>query len=317
VGEVVSLMRVRADAKGLALDVEFDGKIPDSIQSDPAQLRQILINLVGNAVKFTEVGGVRVVARLPAANDEEPGMEFDIVDTGIGLSEEAQHRLFDSFWQADSSSTRRFGGTGLGLAISKRLAEQLGGDITVASTPGRGSTFTLSIATGSLEGVTLLNDPGQTRPAAPGRENPAALAGTRLDCRVLVAEDGHDNQRIISAFLTRAGATVTVAENGQLALDSVRKAADEGLPFDVILMDIQMPVLDGYSAARRLRAEGYTGPIVALTAHAMKEDRQKCLDAGCDDYLRKPIDREVLVAMVRKCAERNQAQREPAASGPA
>ncbi|MBN2477434.1 MAG: response regulator [Pirellulales bacterium] len=301
--EVVSLMRVRAKAKNLPLEIEYDGPIPETIQSDPTRLRQILINLTGNAVKFTEVGIVRLVARLSDIESDEPMMQFEVVDTGIGMTQEQIAKLFKPFSQADSSTTRKFGGTGLGLAISKRLAEALGGDIIVRSTPGQSSTFTVTVGTGPLNGVKMLDTPTEAHTsAAPGRGVNAPEAN--LDCRVLLAEDGPDNQRLISFLLKSAGAEVTVAENGQVACDLALEARGERPPFDVILMDMQMPVMDGYTATSRLRDAGYTGPIIALTAHAMSTDRDKCLHAGCDDYLVKPIDHKKLISVVAEHASR-------------
>jgi len=301
VSEVVSLMRVRANAKNLPLDVEYDGPIPQAIQSDPTRLRQILINLIGNAIKFTEVGKVRLVARLLDAESDEPKMQFEVVDSGIGMTEEQIARLFKPFHQADSSTTRKFGGTGLGLTISKRLAEKLGGDIAVTSTPGEGSTFTVTVGTGPLDGVKLLDNPVEAQVSTEPDKKPTAPK-TKLDCRVLLAEDGPDNQRLIAFLLKKAGADVTLAENGQIAHDLALAARDQRTPFDVILMDMQMPVMDGYDATGRLREAGYAGPIIALTAHAMSTDRDKCLNAGCDDYLAKPINHRKLISVVTEYA---------------
>ncbi len=303
--EVVSLMRPRAIAKDLSLEIEYDQPIPESIQSDPTRLRQILINLIGNAVKFTEVGGVRVVARLVDADSDEPKMQFQVVDSGIGMTEEQIARLFNPFTQLDASATRKHGGTGLGLTISKRLAETLGGSVTVTSTPGKGSAFTVTVTTGPLRGVRLLDDPTEAQVSRAPAKMPNQFAA-RLDCRVLLAEDGPDNQRLIAFLLKRAGAEVAVAENGQLACDLARAAQDEGTPFDVILMDMQMPVMDGYDATGKLRKLGYAGPIIALTAHAMNADRDKCLDAGCNDYVTKPIDHKKLISVVAQYASRQE-----------
>ncbi|MBN2294947.1 MAG: PAS domain S-box protein [Pirellulales bacterium] len=300
--EVVSLMRVRANAKNLPLEIEYEGPIPRTIQSDPTQLRQILINLIGNAIKFTEVGQVRLVTRLLHAHSDEPKMQFDVVDTGIGMNEEQIDRLFKPFHQADTSTTRKFGGTGLGLTISKRLAAKLGGDITVKSVPDRGSTFTLMIKTGPLQDVKLLNSPTEAQLPAKD-EDKSNASSAKLDCRVLLAEDGPDNQRLIAFLLRKAGADVVVAVNGKIAHDLALKAQNEGKPFDVILMDMQMPVMDGYDATTRLREARYTSPIIALTAHAMSTDRDKCLAAGCDNYMTKPIEREQLVSMVAEYAK--------------
>ncbi|MHC4403042.1 MAG: PAS domain S-box protein [Planctomycetota bacterium] len=301
VDEVVSLMRVRADAKGIPLDVEYQGPIPETIQTDPVCLRQILTNLVGNAVKFTEVGHVRLVTRLEKDTASGPMLRFEVTDTGIGMTEEQTRKLFEPFTQADTSTSREFGGTGLGLTISKRFAEMLGGDITVTSTPGECSAFSATVATGPLDGVRMLDGPAEDAPVAARPAYPIDTSLPALDCRVLLVEDGPDNQRLISFLLRKAGAYVRVAENGKVALEEVLAATT---PFDVILMDIQMPVMDGYQSTRAPRSGGYTGPIIALTAHAMKEDRQKCLSAGCDDYLSKPIERTTLVSLIAKYAQR-------------
>ncbi|TMB12721.1 MAG: response regulator [Deltaproteobacteria bacterium] len=295
VEQVASLMRVRALHKKLAFAVEYAGPIPSRIQVDPTRLRQILLNLVGNAIKFTEVGEVRLRVGLAAE-----GLRFEVSDTGVGIAPEAQGRLFQPFTQVDASPTRRFGGTGLGLMISKRLVEMLGGTIAVESTPGRGSTFRVTIDPGPLAGVALLSGPAAD--AAP-QGAPLAPSAVRLEgCRVLVAEDGVDNQRLISFYLRKAGAEVVVAENGEMACARVWEAEAAGRPFAVVLMDMQMPVLDGYAATTALRARGYGRPIVALTAHAMEGDWEKCRGAGCDDFLSKPMRREALLETVARHA---------------
>jgi signal transduction histidine kinase len=312
IADVKSLMSVRAKERGLRLTTEFVGRLPDTITGSPTRLKQILVNLVGNAIKFTESGSVRLVTRCVLPGEEgspagvtEPMLQFDVCDTGTGIQPHELARLFQPFSQADSSTTRRFGGTGLGLAISRRLARLLGGDITVESEPGHGSTFRVVVATGPLDGVRFLEHPEQ---AALESKQPAGIeicAAARLDCRVLLAEDGPDNQRLIATILRRAGADVTVVENGQAAVDEALAARRAGAPFDVILMDMQMPVLDGYGATALLRAEGYTRPIVALTAHAMTQERDRCLAAGCDEHATKPINRNELLEVVRRWAERS------------
>jgi PAS domain S-box-containing protein len=283
--EVISLMKVRADAKGLPLTLEVRGAIPEKITTDPARLRQILVNMIGNAIKFTEVGNVRVVMRLDTMPDSAPKLICDVIDTGIGMSDEQIGLLFRPFSQADNSLTRRFGGTGLGLAISKRMAGILGGDIVVSSSPGHGSTFSLSIGTGNLDSV-ITQEPNK----AVATREPVSNVPQKLTCCILLAEDGPDNQRLIAFLLRKAGAKVELAENGQIAFDLALAAQQAGSPFDVILMDMQMPVMDGYEATQKLRGTGYKGPIIALTAHAMSGDRQRCMNAGCDDYITKPID---------------------------
>ncbi|MCK4340660.1 MAG: PhnD/SsuA/transferrin family substrate-binding protein [Phycisphaerae bacterium] len=301
VAEVTSLARVRADVKGLPLKFEYVGAIPETIQTDPTRLRQILINVIGNAIKFTEAGEVRLVTRF-VADDHEPRLHFDVVDTGLGMTEEQVAKLFQPFTQADTSTTRKFGGTGLGLTISKRLAGLLGGNIAVVETQkGVGSRFRVSVATGPLDGVKMIADPLSATVLVPGQAKTTASTGRPAlqVCRILLAEDGPDNQRLIAYVLEKAGAEVSVVENGKLAVDAALAARDRGEPFDVILMDMQMPVLDGYEATGQLRRNGYTAPIIALTAHTMAGDREKCLDAGCDDYASKPINRKKLIESVK------------------
>ncbi len=299
--EVVSLMRERANAKNLTLEMQADGPLPHSISSDPTRLRQILINLVANAIKFTEVGLIRVVARLADVESGKPKMQFDVIDSGIGMTDQQIAELFKPFSQLDTSATRKHGGTGLGLTISKRLSTALGGDISVSSHPGKGSTFTVTVAAGPLDGVRMLAKTAETQlPAEPVKRLTDLHA--RLACRVLLAEDGKDNQRLIAFLLGKAGAEVTLAENGQIAHDLALAAQDAGTPFHVILMDMQMPVMDGYEATRRLRDAGYAGSIIALTAHAMSTDRDKCLQSGCDEYLAKPVQRHMLISLVSEYA---------------
>lgn len=303
--EVVTLLSARAAQKQLCVETRFEGAIPREMKSDPTRVRQILVNLLGNAIKFTEAGSVRLVIRCIRQSDAEvtanvpATLQFDVIDTGIGITAEQLSRLFQPFSQADASTTRKHGGTGLGLAISKRLANMLGGDLTVDSRPGQGSAFRLSIY---LEAVDANNLVDYTHLVS--RENvvmphPSTSAG-QLNCRILFAEDGPDNQRLISHILRKAGAEVIVVGNGLEAVDAALAELRRGLPFDVILMDMQMPVLDGYDATTRLRDAGYDGAIVALTAHAMAGDREKCLQAGCNDYVTKPIHRAGLLDHIRQ-----------------
>jgi len=285
--DVVSLMTPQATAKGIELDFEAVDPMPDRVKTDPMRLKQVLINLLGNAIKFTEAGSVRLAVRWERANNDRPELVCEIADTGIGMQHEQVEQLFQPFSQADNSTTRRFGGTGLGLAISHNLCKLLGGDLACQSTPGRGSVFTARF---EVEPAEKPIDP----PNKPARQPQNALVGRR----VLVVEDGLDNQRLIRHFLTKAGAQAELAENGEAGRDMTLAAERAGEPYDVVLMDMQMPVLDGYNATRELRAAGYTRPIIALTAHSSSADRQACLDAGCTDYLPKPIDRETLVKTV-------------------
>lgn len=299
--EVANLLRPRAEGKGIQLQVRYETSLPERIFSDPTRLRQILINLVGNALKFTEIGSVQI--RLSCDPDAEI-LEIGVVDTGIGMTAEQRAVIarFEAFSQADSSMTRRFGGTGLGLRISNALAEMLGGGLRVESEFGKGSTFAIQLPTGSLSGTRMI-ERGVADAQKMRKEHPAAPAQADLPARplvdrtVLLAEDGPDNQRLIRFHLKKAGAEVLLAENGQIAVDMMRQLQEADLP-DVILMDMQMPELDGYEATRQLRELGFELPILALTAHAMAGDRERCLDAGCNDYLTKPVDRKVLVRRV-------------------
>jgi PAS domain S-box-containing protein len=314
--ETHGLMQVRSQAKGLSFTVQCLDPLPQFAYTDATRLRQILINLVGNAIKFTESGEVRLVAGYDAARQR---LSVDVVDTGIGMTRDQIGGLFRPFTQADSTTTRRFGGTGLGLTISKRLAELLGGDIQVRSEPGVGSTFCLTIpmaaqtvsrpaaAAGGTATRDLANRPlDTTRPSAaelPRLERPTGHRVALADLRILLVEDSPDSQRLIAAVLAKGGARVKVVENGQLAIEEILTAKQRGTHYDIILMDMQMPVLDGYEATRRLRQAGQTEPIIALTAHAMTGDRQKCFDAGCDDYMTKPVDVAALRAKLAEWTE--------------
>ena len=305
--DVVSVLRVRALEKGLHLDYRWASHVPEAIQTDPGRLRQLLMNLVGNAIKFTKVGGVTIEAELrkPTADGE---LAVRVVDTGIGIPKNKLDAIFDPFVQADTSVTREFGGTGLGLTISRRIAEGLGGRLEVQSEPGRGSVFTVRIPTGPLEGVRVLPTP----PAEAVKRPPTAVAAVSLPAaKVLLVEDGDTNRRLISLVLRRAGLEVATACNGQIGLDLALRH-----PFDLVLMDMQMPVMDGYTAATRLRQEGFDKPIIALTAHAMKGDAEKCLAAGCSGYLTKPIDADLLIRTMAELLPQCPKQSAPAREAP-
>ncbi len=292
--DVVSLMRMRAVSKGLDLEVRYATPIPKSITSDPTRLRQILMNLTSNAIKFTERGSVTITVRVIDPTGAMPRISFDVSDTGVGVPQAQLDRLLQPFTQADSSTTRKYGGTGLGLAISKRLAAMLGGDLTVTSREGVGSCFTFEAETGPLADVAMLTAHEETALSEPAS---SVRISSRFSGKILLAEDGPDNQALLTAYLSRVGATVTVADNGRIAVDL---ATGPRGPYDLILMDMQMPELDGYGATAELRRRGYDGPIVALTAHAMAGDREKCLAAGCDDYLTKPVARAELISLVER-----------------
>jgi len=290
VADAVAVVRGSAEAKQLALEIAWQGPILDRIETDPTRLRQILVNLLSNAVKFTSQGTVQLRAQFSNLDATSPLFILDVVDTGIGITDEQMAHLFRPFAQADNSMGRRFGGTGLGLMICKRLAKMLGGDVTVTSRPGAGSTFRVTIAVGKLsEGIRSIAGPVAAS-AAPGLRGPGVSAArARFTGRVLLAEDGPDSQLLISTLLKKLGVEVTLASDGRAAVESALTQRATHHPFDLVFMDMQMPELDGYAATTALRKAGYQGPIVALTAHAMAEDREKCLKAGCDDYLTKPV----------------------------
>jgi CheY-like chemotaxis protein len=300
VADVAQLMRVRAEAKGLPLIIESAGEIPATILSDPTRLRQILLNLVSNAIKFSDHGEVRLRTQLVRTLGREPAMRFDVIDQGIGMTSEQVSRLFQPFSQADTSTARRFGGSGLGLSISKRLAEMLGGTVSIASTPGRGSTFSVTIDTGSLDGIRMLPRIDDSFP--PERDNKPLLSGSRLNCRILLADDSPDNQDLVAHVLRQCGAEVMVADNGAMAVDLALASLHDGRPYQVILMDMQMPILDGYDATRELRSQHYRGPIIALTAHAMPDAIQRCFAVGCDECVTKPIDGHLLELVIHYAA---------------
>jgi PAS domain S-box-containing protein len=293
--EVISVLRVRAAEKGIELTFEWSGPVPKTIRTDPTRLRQTLMNLTGNAIKFTVQGAVRLIASIESAEGGRSTLRVDVVDTGIGIPEDKLQSIFTPFSQADNSVTRRFGGTGLGLSISRRLATAMGGEITVESEIGAGSCFSLTIDAGDLSDIEMLDAPPADAIASSPRVEVAADDESRLSgVRVLLAEDGLINQKLITALLMQAGAaSVDLAENGAIA---VNKAETEN--YDVILMDMQMPVLDGYAAVSTLRDRGHHTPVIALTAHAMKGDRERCLEAGCSDYVTKPIVAEELIRHV-------------------
>jgi signal transduction histidine kinase/HPt (histidine-containing phosphotransfer) domain-containing protein len=296
IADVMSVMRVRADARRLPLKLVWQTPVPATIQTDPTRLRQILINLVGNAIKFTERGSVEL--RVALHNESlQPRLEFAVVDSGIGMTEGQRLKLFEPFTQADETMARRFGGTGLGLAISRRLVELLDGSIGVSSQLGVGTTFHFQISTGSLDGVRLVDNPDE---ATVEEDAHAHATVESIRGRILLAEDSPDNQLLISTFLRKSGGEVEIAENGEVAVRMAQQAVQDGRPFGVVLMDMQMPILDGYAATRTLRAGGYRGAIIALTANAMRGDEQQCFDAGCNDYATKPIVRRRLLAQIAR-----------------
>lgn len=294
VHEVVSVLRARAQEHGLQLSVSFESDLPESIESDPTKLRQIVTNLIGNAIKFTEMGSVTV--RVTATNRRAPVLRIAVEDTGIGMTPAQQQKVFNAFEQADGSTTRRFGGTGLGLSISRQFAEALGGALTVTSTENVGSTFTFELPFAVKRDTKWLSADTIRADIARQQTQSDASPQVRLPNRsILVADDGEANRRLIELILTRAGATVTTACDGR---EAVKCMAEHD--FDLILMDMQMPDIDGYEATELIRASGSLVPIIALTGNAMKGDRQRCIESGCSDFLTKPVHVDLLLATVGK-----------------
>ncbi|MDP7033649.1 MAG: ATP-binding protein [Planctomycetota bacterium] len=281
--DICLLLRSEALGKGLTLEVEIDESLPPTLYGDPARLRQILLNLLGNAIKFTERGGVRLCLGEVDSSAEQVSTLFSIEDTGIGMSPDECSRIFERFAQADTTTTRIYGGTGLGLGISRGLAQLMGGDIGVESELGKGSTFTISL---SFEySHSTLIDSSQDQEAVVGTV-PASL-------RILVAEDNLINQQVTRTILEQLECEVLIVENGK---DAVAAAA--GGTFDLVFMDCQMPIMDGYEASQTIRRQTGNGalPIIALTAHALVGEKEKCLEHGMTDYLSKPTSREAIAS---------------------
>ncbi|MDR0522409.1 MAG: response regulator [Planctomycetaceae bacterium] len=319
--DVAGTMRSKAETKGLKFSVSEPKALPDEIWNDPDRLRQVVVPLISNAVKFTDKGEITINYGLynipeerpvPSASRKEQMFFVSVRDTGIGIAEEHLSMIFRPFTQSDPSLTRQYGGAGLGLSVARQTAELLKGQITVESIFGKGSTFTFIFPaqtvsnTGSsseLVPVPDLSAALSTEPA--GHKNQPSLSPSLplAGRKILVVDDTKVNQIVIAAQLKQAGAEVETADNGQIGIDKITEQKKNGKPFDVILMDMQMPVLDGYDATRQLRAEGYTLPIIAVTAHALPEDRQKTLDAGCDEYVTKPVDYDRLFGVMLSCLQ--------------
>ena len=288
VTQSVNLLRPKARAKGLSLEVEFPSEAPTTIRTDPTRFRQVVVNLLSNAVKFTERGGVIIRTRLDTRNAAAPKLHLAVQDTGPGIDPRKIEKLFNAFAQAEEGTTRRHGGTGLGLHISRHICRQLGGDLTVESEVGRGSTFECILPAEPAE----IDHRAETVP----RDAPPTQARSASDtrCRVLIADDCDANRKLFGLILRRAGYEVAFAENGQQAIDACETAAEAG-GHDLVLMDVQMPEVDGLDATRRLRARKDRRPIVALTADATAETRRRAEQAGCDAVLRKPLRSETLL----------------------
>jgi PAS domain S-box-containing protein len=288
--EVHGLMNGRAREKNLPLSLRYEGALPEIIQTDRTRLRQILINLVSNAIKFTERGRVEIVAK-----SVDGVLHVEVIDTGIGIAPEHQEILFQPFTQADATSTRGYGGTGLGLTITRRLLEMLGGNISFQTELGKGSTFRVTIPSRAAQ-----PDGRKQPPAAPVSAKDDSLPLRNL--HILTVDDREEFCYLVSRYVQDAGGRATAVYDGQSAIEALEKAKSD--PFHAVIMDIQMPGMDGYETTRRLRSKGFQTPIIALTAGAMVGDREKCLKAGCDDYLTKPIDRHALVATVARLGQK-------------
>jgi len=292
IDNVTGIAADQAEKKGLGLQFDIPPDIP-ALRGDAMRLGQVLVNLVSNAIKFTEQGDIVVSARVLEQRHDEIRMHFSVTDQGIGIAEEQQAKLFQSFSQADASTTRKYGGTGLGLAICKQLVEMMKGEITVQSAPGKGSCFSFSACF----------EPAQDKPGLSGTQKkksgtmPFAILSGLQGCRLLVAEDNEINQEVASGLLAKAGISIRIANNGEQALEALREET-----FDGILMDMQMPVMDGLDATRAIRNQDQFSDIaiIAMTANAMQGDRERCLEAGMNDYIAKPINPEVLYSTLLK-----------------
>ncbi len=298
ISEVQSLLEPQALEKGITLGTDYATRMPALMQTDPLRVRQILMNLVGNAIKFTDRGSV-VIAVAAERQASPPTLTIEVRDTGIGIPPERMNEVFEAFNQIQPVNSRRIGGTGLGLTISQRLVEMLGGRINVASQVGEGTVFSVTLpirSSGPLrfdlatELAELANEQHRSRDSI----------DVVVPATVLVAEDTRGIQFMIRRMLEDAGATVAVVDNGERAVAEVLKAQQSGRPYDVVVMDMQMPVMTGFDATSRLRALGNPIPIIALTAAAMRGDRERCLQCGCDEYLSKPVDRHALLDAVAR-----------------
>jgi CheY-like chemotaxis protein len=289
------MLRPVASEKNIAFEILQCDMIPETIKTDPLRLRQCLTNLIDNAIKFTEKGHVYISVSLQD-HDGQAFLQFDVEDTGIGIPQEKLPVIFDSFTQVDSAASRKYGGTGLGLAITRQLVQLLGGRISVVSTQAKGSIFTLEIPTGVQWSDVNTQVWNKYLPVDEINERLETEKGLVMyNGKVLVAEDNPSNQKLIAILLQKMGLEVTLADDG---LEAVEQCAHQ--TFDIILMDMQMPNLNGYDATRQLRSQGVQTPIIAVTANAMTGDEQKCMSAGCDGYLSKPIDRSKLNELIEQ-----------------
>jgi len=304
--EMMQAALFRARQKGLDISCQVQADVPDALRGDPMRLRQVMVNLLGNAIKFTSQGRVTIRVNRAAESDDGACLHFSVTDTGIGIEPDKQRSIFEAFTQADSSMNRRYGGTGLGLAISSRLVEMMQGRMWLESEPGMGSTFHFTAR------FKLQKAAGELPPARKSERAKVTtpLSSTQLGLRVLVAEDNMVNQRVALGLLKKAGHSVVVAGNGKEALDILDAGA-----FDLILMDVQMPEMNGFEATaeirRREQSTGQRIPIIAMTAHAMVGDKEQCLQAGMDRYVSKPVREHELLAAIEESVARAGAVVEP------
>ena len=288
--DVESLIQIQTKNKNLEFSINYDFPLPLYINTDPLRIKQILVNLCSNAVKFTDHGSIQIEVSYIADNDS---IHFNVIDTGIGMTENEILKIFDSFTQADLSTTKKFGGTGLGLTISKFLAEKLGGDITVNSQTNSGSQFNINIKANITQETNFIHNIDMIP-----KESPVLVSThqrNNLVGEILLAEDNEDNQRLLRLYLEKMGVNLSIAHNGKQAFNMAMENN-----YDLVLMDVQMPIMDGLEATKRLRNENYKTPVIALTANAMTEDRDRCLKAGCNDFLSKPVNRNNLYSVLAK-----------------
>lgn len=287
INEVIEITSHQAEQKNINFNIEYIYPLPFRIVTDPVRLKQILLNLLSNAVKFTEKGSVTL--RVRYLRDDQR-LDFEVIDTGVGLDTEQLGRLFRPFTQADTSTTRKYGGTGLGLYLSKLLSENMGGNISVTSQPGAGSVFRFYTHTGVISEDSLIHNETELPAASLPVDNTREIC---LEGKALLTEDNINNQELIKLYLSKLGLSVTIANNGKEALHHARQEH-----FDFILMDMHMPIMDGLEATKRLRQEGYAGPVIALTANAMEADLEEALAAGCNEFLTKPVSRTKFNEMI-------------------
>ncbi len=293
--DVEAALSFQSTAKGISLSIVLDPAVPEFIITDALRLKQVLLSVVGNAIKFTNQGSVSVQVRLQQVSKRKT-LIFEVIDTGSGIDQTSMGRLFERFSQEDVSTKRKYGGLGLGLILSKRLARLLGGDVTLKeSVLGHGTTFIITIDPGEANSIAVLSENG---PKTDGIA--MTFAEPRIDgIKILLAEDCEDNQYLLKKILELAGAEVDVAENGKLAVERARAKH-----YDILLVDLQMPVMDGYEATAALRKEGFKTPIIALTAHSFQEERQRCLSGGFNEHLCKPVNRSALIESIQRFCTR-------------